>query len=187
MHMSSPHAVRLQPRITATKLTPHRTRLEYFLEAEFSSPSSGEMRKVEASYKWHNVSAECWRDVPRRVRNKLASQSTHSKKRALIKFDEAALALAKAQERARWHRRQEIKKAAGYPKMSAFDHQIIRAMEGCHGYTARALDRIKKRNAITPGSPQDSPQYVRAHYEGLQRSEHVACAWEARQLDLEGL
>ena len=117
----------------------------------------------------------------------MASQSTHSKKRALIKFDQAALALAKAQERARWHRRHEIKKAAGYPKLSAFDHQVLRAMEGCNGYAARTLDRLKKRDQIAHGSPQDSPQYVRAHFEGLQRSERVACAWEARKLELEGL
>ena len=105
---------KLVPRIRQTKPTPGGTRVEYFLEAQYTSPASGKIRVVEASYKCHWIGdLEEWRKVPRELKTKWARNSTMSKKRALLKFDQAAHAVAKQAERARWHRRQAIAKAAG--------------------------------------------------------------------------
>ena len=110
-----------------------------------------------------------------------------SKKRALQHFDLKEKELAKAAERARWQQRKQIKQAAGYPTMTTFDNSLRRAVEANHGNTVRALDRLKKLDEIQPGSPQDSPEYVGAHYRGLEAATELATAWEAAQLAMHGL
>ena len=184
---STPTKQRLVPRLEETKPTPHGTRLEYFCVAKYSSPSSGQVRHVRASYKWHHVQdAASWLALPRRKRTDISARASMSKKRCFQKFQIAQRWLDKETTDVA-ERRLQIKQAAGYPVLSDFDRAVVGAVKRSHGHMAAALNQLKRQGMVAPKSPQDSTAYVRRHTEGLEHCAEACASWESAQLQLEGL